>query len=157
PVHAIASTGSGSRAIAAIPRTNAPMRWRAGKSTRSGNDHCWGRHCSPASWSSGPRASSSLMIMSAQDARGPQEHEKTRHWSGAPPASTALGLRRNRLLLDRLFIDQVEILARAVAGIVAFGQAPHLRLAGAAEVQQARDLAGRALLDLGDAEGDLAA
>src|ERR1044072_9876597 len=26
------------------------------------------------------------MIMSAQDARGPEEHEKTRHWSGAPPA-----------------------------------------------------------------------
>ena len=27
-----------------------------------------------------------LKIMSAPDARGPKEHEKTRHWSGAPPA-----------------------------------------------------------------------
>jgi hypothetical protein len=25
------------------------------------------------------------MIMSARDARGPNEYEKTRHWSGAPP------------------------------------------------------------------------
>ncbi|WIM11032.1 MAG: hypothetical protein OJF58_001989 [Enhydrobacter sp.] len=37
------------------------------------------RHSSGAS--SGPRASSPLM--SAQDARGPHEHE--RHWSGALP------------------------------------------------------------------------
>src|SRR6266849_5633936 len=44
------------------------------------------RHSSGASWSSGPRASGSLMIMSERDARGPKEHEKTRHWSGAPPA-----------------------------------------------------------------------
>ena len=42
--------------------------------------------------SSGPRALvltkpriPSLMMMSEPDARGPQEHEKTRHWSGAPP------------------------------------------------------------------------
>jgi hypothetical protein len=60
------------------------------------------RHSSGASWSSGPfgrlragrepfalsevEGSGSLMIMSAQDARGPYEHDKTRHWSGAPPA-----------------------------------------------------------------------
>jgi hypothetical protein len=25
------------------------------------------------------------MIMSGRDARGPNEHEKTRHWNGAPP------------------------------------------------------------------------
>src|SRR4029453_12382273 len=62
----------------------------------------------------------------------------------------------HRLLLDRLLVDQVEALAHAVAGIVAFGQAPDLRLARALEVQHARHLARRALLDLGDAEGDLA-
>src|SRR6185312_10548366 len=31
-----------------------------------------------------------LMIMSAQDARGPYEHEKTRHWSGAAPAKDSV-------------------------------------------------------------------
>src|SRR4029453_17541218 len=56
----------------------------------------------------------------------------------------------HRLLLDRLLVDQVEALAHAVAGIVAFGQAPDLRLARALEVQHARHLARRALLDLGD-------
>jgi len=34
--------------------------------------------------SDGPRASCALLIMSAQDARGPHEHEKTRPWSGVP-------------------------------------------------------------------------
>jgi hypothetical protein len=28
------------------------------------------------------------MIMSRQDAGGPKEHEKTRHWSGLLPAKT---------------------------------------------------------------------
>src|SRR6266851_2428552 len=69
----------------------------------------------------------------------------------------ALGLGRHGLLLDLLFIDQIEVLARAVAGIVALRQAPHLRLAGAAEIEDAAHLAGHALLDLGDAESDLAA
>jgi len=27
-----------------------------------------------------------IMIMSEPEARGPEEHEKTRHWIGAPPA-----------------------------------------------------------------------
>src|SRR5260221_9179799 len=37
-----------------------------------------------ASWSSGPRASCALMIQSAQDARGPEEHEHDlgRRWDG---------------------------------------------------------------------------
>ena len=70
--------------------------------------------------------------------------------------SAALPLGRHRPLLGRLFVDQVELLLRAVAGIVAFGQAPDLRLAGAAEVQQAAHLARRAVLHLGDAERDLA-
>src|SRR4029453_15228248 len=43
------------------------------------------RPSSGASCSSGPRASGSLM--SAPEARGPEDYEKTRHWSGAPPAS----------------------------------------------------------------------
>src|SRR5260370_8501393 len=30
------------------------------------------------------------MVVSEGDARGPHEHEKTRHWSGAPPAKTCL-------------------------------------------------------------------
>src|SRR5450755_4110102 len=71
--------------------------------------------------------------------------------------SAALRLGRHRLLLDRLFVDQIEVLARAVAGIVALRQAPHLRLAGAAEIEHAADLARHTLLDLGDAESDLAA
>src|SRR5215475_15977987 len=32
--------------------------------------------------------------MSAQDARGPHEPEKTRHWSGAPPAMTNAAMGR---------------------------------------------------------------
>src|SRR5258708_918154 len=83
--------------------------------------------------------------------------KKTGPWSGTPPASAALGLSRDGFLLDRLLVDQVEVLAHAIAGIVALGEAPYLRLAGPLEVEQAGDLAGRALLDLGDAEGDLAA
>jgi hypothetical protein len=59
--------------------------------------------------------------------------------------------------LALLVHHEVEALALAVAGIVAFGQAPDLRLARAAEGEQARHLAGRALLDRGDPEGDLAA
>src|SRR5262249_45099134 len=70
--------------------------------------------------------------------------------------STPLRLGRHRLLLGWLLVDQVEALAHAVAWIVAFGQAPDLRLARPLEVQHAGHLAGRALLDLGDAESDLA-
>jgi hypothetical protein len=32
------------------------------------------------------------MIMSRQDAGGPNEHEKTRHWSGALPAMSHLSV-----------------------------------------------------------------
>src|SRR5258708_11587200 len=73
------------------------------------------------------------------------------------PALTAFGLCRHRLFLYRFLVDEIEHLLRAVAGIVAFGEPPHLRLARAFEMQRAAHLARRALHDLGDAEGDLAA
>ena len=48
------------------------------------------RHSSGASSHalSDRRLPAGLMIMSRRDAGGPKEHEKTRHWSGAPPAKT---------------------------------------------------------------------
>ena len=50
---------------------------------------------------SGPRASRSLMILSERDARGPEEHEeKTRHWSGAPPAKDFRSVRSSGTSAD---------------------------------------------------------
>ena len=52
--------------------------------------HRWERATPVALMSSGPRASRSLM--SKPEARGPKEHEKMRHWSGALPAKRYSGL-----------------------------------------------------------------
>src|SRR4030088_681182 len=117
-----------------MPKTNAPTSWRGTRLTSCA--------CHPE------RSEGPLM----------RPEKVLRPWgSGRQLYSAALGLGRHGLLFDLLFIDQIEVLARAVAGIVALGQAPHLRLAGAAEIEDAAHLAGHALLDLGDAEGDLAA
>src|SRR5712671_4309650 len=82
---------------------------------------------------------------------------RSRNSGPSADESTPLGLGRHGLLLDRLLVDQIEAFTHPVAGIVALGQSPHLRLAGTAEIEHAGHLARDALLDLGDAEGDLAA
>ena len=66
-------------------------------------------------------------------------------------------LGRHRLLLGHwLIVMEVEHLLRAVAGIVAFDQAPDIRFARAAEVQRPAHFARRSLLHLGNPERDLA-
>ena len=79
------------------------QRVRIIRSRARGHERTWRSALPDESWSSGPRApvlseaegSRSLGFMSERDARGPEEHEKTRHWSGAPPAKMGARIAEN--------------------------------------------------------------
>src|ERR1044072_4236942 len=85
--------------------------------------------------------------MSEPEARGPEEHAKTRHWSGAPPA---LRLRRRHRIavLSQQILHALD--AVAVAAIVAIESR---RLARHVRAARTFALAGRALVPVGQQLG----